>query len=321
MNIKLRHILLVITLVLMAAPQVQGQFKKNRNKGTSKREIRKRQEEANKKSQYNKFNELQPMGHKSSQARIDMIWSYETANTVPIYAGDISLIAPSRFSTYRGVEFGGSIAALPVAPNFYIKKRWKEGGVYVASRHQIYSYAPMLYWAQQLEYPGIFPPNENLPISIGIKNELILSKPFLKDLKCGSVKQPYIIITAAAAFDYGIPIYDTSVEMMERKFFQQRSGVILGGGGFITARLQGDFYIARDLYGTMAIRALFSGGEIGNSIENNGLLRYKLTPRFSLSGGYWLTFGKGSEGPIMPIFDLTYHFGNKQGRQKGLFTR
>lgn len=318
---KLNLFLLIIFLLVVSEVHTDAQFWKKRNKGTSKREIRKRQESANKKSQYNKFNELQPMGHKSSQARIDFIWSYETANTVPLYAGDISLITPSRFSLRRGVEFGGSFAALPVVPNFYIKKKWKEGKLYVASRHQLYSYSPMLYWAQEMEYSSIFPLQADLPVTVAVKNEVIFSKPFLKDLKCGSVKQAYIIITGALAYDYGIPIEKTDFDLMQRKILRQRSGAILGEGGFITARLQGDFYIRQNLFATVAVRGLFASSTVGNSVEQNSLLRYNLTPRFSLSCGYWLSFGKGTETPIMPIIDLTYHFGNKQGRQKGLFGR
>ena len=321
MTKKINYTWLIITVVLFLGTESEAQFWKKRNKGTSKREIRKRQEEANKKSQFNKFNELQPMGHKSSQARIDFIWSYETANTVPLYAGDISLVTPSRFSTNRGFEFGGSISGLPVVPNVYLKKLWKNDKLYIATRHQIYSYAPMLYWAKELEYSSIFPLQSNLPVSIGLKNEIIFSKPFLKDIKCGSVKQAYVIITGALGLDYGIAVEKADVNLMERKFLRQRSGVILGDGGFLSARLQGDFLIFKDLYGTVALRGLFAGSDIGNSIEQNSLLRFKLTPRFSVSAGYWFTFGKGTETAIMPIVDLAYHFGNKQGRQKGLFKR
>ena len=290
-----------------------------RNKRTSKREIRKRQEEANKKSQYNKFNELQPMGQKSSQARIDYIWSYETANTVPLYSGDISIITPSRFSRRKGVEFGTSFLGLPVIPSFYLKKKWTEGKVYFATRHQVYSYSPMLYLAQEMDYLSIFPSQAKLPVTIALKNEFIFSRPFLKSIKCGSVKQPYIIITGAVGYDYGFQVEETDVDLMQRKILKQRSGVILGNDGFLSLRLQGDFYIMQNLYATVAVRGLYSGKDIGNSIEQNSFVRFQITPRFTLSGGYWVTFGEGTGSSIIPLVDLTYHFGNKQGRAKGLF--
>ena len=306
LNYKYSFLLLIIFVTHESA--VLSQNTKRRNKGTSRREIRKRQEEANEKSQYNKFNELQPMGQKSSQARTDFVWSYETANTTPLNAGDVSLVGPSRFCFKRELELGGAIGTLPIAPSFYIKKKWAEGKIYIATRHQVYSYSPMLYWAQQLEYSSVFPLNETVPITIGLKNELILSKPFLKDLNCGSIKQPYIILTGAVGLDYGFSAEKTEVDLMQRKLLRQRSGVILGEGGFITARLQGDFYLLEDLYATVAFRGLFSGSDEGNSVEQNSMLRFKLTPSFSLSGGYWLTLGKGAGSAVISInrFNLSF---------------
>lgn len=311
-----RLILLFVVLVFC-----QYTIAQRRNKGTSKREIRKRQEDANKKSQYNKFNEIQPMGHKSSQMRTDFIWSYETANTVPRYAGDISLLTPSRFSRKSGLEFGASLGGIAVVPAIYLKKRWTEGKLYLATRHQVYSYSPMLYWSKEMEYTSVFPLQQSLPVTVAVKNEIILSKPFLKDLKCGSVKQAYIIITAALAFDYGFAVEKSDVTLMQRKLLKQRSNVILGGGGFWSARLQGDFYLRNNLYATVAVRGLFADAPVGKSVEQNSSLRFKLTPRFSIAAGYWLSLGKGTETPILPLLDLTYHFGNKQGRDKGLFGR
>ncbi|WP_152541697.1 hypothetical protein [Saccharicrinis fermentans] len=172
-----------------------------------------------------------------------------------------------------------------------------------------------------MEYSSIFPLDRNLPISIGVKNELILSKPFLKDIQCGSVEQAYIVVTGAIAYDYGFEVEKTDVEYMQRKLLRQRSNVILGGGGFGSARLQGDFYVRKNLYATVAVRALFSDGSAGNSLEQNSSLRLKISPHFSLMAGYWLTLGKGTETPVLPIVDLTYHFGLKQGREEGLFKR
>ena len=56
-----------------------------------------------------------------------------------------------------------------------------------------------------------------------------------------------------------------------------------------------------------------------NSIEQNSLIRFKLSPRFLLSGGYWMNFGKGDGTMIVPIIDLTYQFGTREIRDKGLF--
>ena len=290
-----------------------------RNKRTSKREIRKRQEEANKKSNYNKFNELIPMGSSVSIARNDYLWSYETANTVPVRGGDVNLIQPSRFCFRKGNEFGTSIASAAIVPMIYYKKRWHDKNIYIATRHQFYSFLPGLNKMHNKGHYQFIPENSSVPEVIALKNELIVSKPFLKDLKCGSVKQPYIILTAAIGYDYGFSISDTDVSMIDYKFMRSRSGVVLGGSGFFSARLQGDLYLTQDLFLTLAVRGLFPNSKFGKSFEQNSLIKYKISPKFSVSAGYWMNFGKGDGTFIVPVLDISYHFGNREIREKGLF--
>ncbi len=309
-------IALIVFIMILLPITLEAQ---RRNKGTSKREIRKRQEDANKKSNYNKFNELVPMGSSASIARNDFIWSYETANTVPLDGGDISLISPSRFSFRRGAEIGTSIGSAALIPMIYYKRRWREDKLYIATRHQMYSFLPGLEIMHNNNHFQFIPENSAIPQVIAIKNEFIVSKPFLKDLKCGSVKQPYIILTAGLSYDYGIKISGTDVKLIDYKFVRSRSGVILGDGGFFSARLQGDFYLNQNLFLTVAARGLFAGNTFGNTIEQNSLVRYKISPKFAVSGGYWMNFGKGDGTMILPVIDLTYYFGTREIREKGLF--
>ncbi len=312
-------IILLFTFIIVVPLKLESQQKNRRNKGTSKREIRKRQEEANKKSDYNKFNELIPMGSSASIARNDYIWSYETANTVPLRGGDISVFSPTRLSYRRGQEIGTSIGSAAFIPMIYFKKRWKEDKIYIATRHQVYSFWPGLQIMKNNNYFQFIPENSEVPQVIAIKNELIVSKPFLKELKCGGVKQPFIIATAGISYDYGIKIKETDVKLIDYKFLRSRNGVILGDAGFLSARIQGDFYLNQNLFLTVAARGLFANKDYGNSVEQNSLIRYKIAPKFSLSGGYWMNFGKGDGTMIVPLVDLTYHFGTREIREKGLF--
>jgi hypothetical protein len=320
MGLQVIRILLLLLLFQSTIELVTAQSRR-RNKRTSKREIRKRQEEANKKSMYNRFNELQPMGFKSFQKRIDFIWSYETANTVPERSGDISLFTPSRFSVKQGTEFGLTLGGIPFVPNLFYKKRWNAKNIYVSTFHEMYSYSPLLHFLRSEGYNQIIPQYSVVPLTGVIKNELMFSKAFLKDIKCGIEKQPYIIITAAVGIDYGIPIKKTDITTLESHFVRQRAGVILGGNGFICSRIQGDFYVIEDMFLTVAFRGIFSTPKYGKAFEQNSFLRYRLSPGFTASAGYWLTFGKGDGWPVLPFLDLTYHFGYKEAREKGLFGR
>ncbi len=312
-------ILLLYTFIFILPFNLESQQKKRRNKGTSKREIRNRQEEANKKSDFNKFNELVPMGSSASIARNDYIWSYETANTVPLGGGDISLVSPTRLSFKKGQEIGTSIGLAAFSPMVYFKKRWYENKIYIATRHQLYSFWPGLKILHNNNNFNFIPENSEIPQVAAIKNELIISKPFLKDLKCGSVKQPFIIISLGIAYDYGFKIKGTDIKLIDYKFLRSRNGALLGDAGFLSARIQGDFYLNQNLFLTVAARGLFANKDYGNSVEQNSLIRYKIAPKFSLSGGYWMNFGKGDGTMIVPLVDLTYHFGTKEIREKGLF--
>ena len=157
--------ILIIALIYTIPLKVESQRKSRRNKGTSKREIRKRQEEANKKSNYNKFNELVPMGSSASISRNDYIWSYETANTVPVNGGDISLFSPTRLSFKKGQEIGTSIGSAAFVPMIYFKRRWKSDKLYIATRHQAYSFYPGLHIMRNNNYFQFIPETSDIPIS------------------------------------------------------------------------------------------------------------------------------------------------------------
>ncbi len=318
--VKSRYIIFFI-IIFTSVNEINAQFWKRLNKGTSRREIRKRQEEANKKSDYNKFNALIPMGGSVSRSRTDYIWSYETANTVPEYSGDISIFSPTRLSIRTGHEFGTSIASLPFIPMVYYKKRWSEGKYYIASRHEAYSFTPGLYFLRSKDKYTFISENSNIPHVIALKNELIISRPFLKELKCGTGKQPFLIVTGAVAYDYGFSLKSTGQGLMDYKFMRTRSGVVLGGGGMFSARIQGDLYLTKGIFLTAALRGLFADSIYGNAIEQNTNIRIGLSPKFTGSIGYWMNFGKGDGTFIVPLIDITYHFGQKEGRQTGLFKR
>ncbi len=311
-----------VFLLFLVIPVANGQTRNKLNKRTSKRQIRKQQERASKESDYNKFNKLIPMGSRTSTARNDFIWSYETANTVSAYGGDISLINPSRFSIRPGFEIGTSIAGLPFVPMVYVKKRWVDEKWMFSTRHQIYSAYPILKSFNHHDNYTAIPEGYEVPQVLALKNELILSKAFLKELKCGGVKQPFLVLTAGLAFDYGFALKDVETVPYDYKFLNPREGVVLGNSGFLQFRVQGDAYLNKNFYLTVAARTLIPmDTDYSFAVEQNSSLRIMLSPKFSTSIGYWLNFGKGEGTFILPMLDLTFHFGQKETREKGLFKK
>ncbi len=311
-----------VLFLFVVIPNVNAQNRNKLNKRTSKRQIRKQHEKASENSDYNKFNELIPMGSRVSTARNDFIWSYETANTVSAYGGDISLVGPSRFSIRPGFEIGTSIAALPFVPMVYAKKRWVNKKWMFSTRHEVYSAYPILNFLHNHDNYSIIPQGYEIPQVLALKNEFILSKAFLKELKCGGVKQPYLIFTAGLAYDYGFALKDVETVPYDYKFLNAREGVVLGNNGFLQFRIQGDVYLNKNFYLTVAARGLIPNDfDYGIAVEQNSSLRIMLSPKFSTSVGYWLNFGKGDGTFIIPVFDLTFHFGDKETREKGLFKK
>ncbi len=291
------------------------------NKRTSRREIRKKQEKANENSDYNKFNKLVPMGSRVSTDRNDFIWSYESANVVPNRGGDISLIGPSRISLLPNLEIGSSLASLPFIPMLFVKKRWKNDQWVISTRHQLYSYYPLLDWLNKRENYKLIPEENTIPQVLALKNEFILSRAFSKELKCGSEKQPFLIATIGIAYDYGFALKETNVVSYNNKFLNPRTGVVLGNNGFFQLRLQGDLYLKNGIYLTVAARGLLSDINYKYTIEQNSSVRFMLSPRFSFNLGYWINLGTGDGDNIVPTIDLTYHFGQRASREKGLFKR
>ncbi len=314
------RILIVLFLISPVFLNLNGQTRKL-NKRTSKREIRKKQEKGNENSDYNKFNKLVPMGSRVSTDRNDFIWSYETANVVPTRGGDISLIGPSRISLRTDLEIGSSLASIPFIPMVFIKKKWKDDEWIVSSRHQLYSYYPLLYWLDKKENYKIIPEGNTIPQVLGIKNELIISRAFNKELNCGGVKQPFLIATLGVGYDYGLAFEGTDSTKVDNKFLIPRTGVVLGNNGFFQLRLQGDLYLNKGMFLTVAARGLLSDIDYEYSIEQNSSVRFMLSPRFSVNLGYWLSLGKGNGDFIVPAIDLTFHFGQRASRDKGLFKR
>lgn len=314
---------LVFSIVLLLIPLcASSQLFKRLNKGTSKRDIRKRQEEADKKSDYNKFNKLQAMGKKSTQKRNDFLWSAETANVVPYKGGDIAIVGTTRYSFTKGIEAGGSLGAMYFAPNLYLKKRWQTGKYYVASKHQLYTYTPLLYFAGNREW-NLLNDYSDIPNVLAMKNELIISRPFLKQLSCGGAKQPFLVITLGVGVDYGYKFNRTNVDslLIDNAFLESRGGVVLGDNGFGTIRLQADYLINTKLYATLAFRGIISDHNFSNAIEHNANIQYHFSPKFSISGGFLAHYSSREGFDIIPLMDLKYHFGLREGRDEGLFDK
>ena len=307
----------IIAFILLCSSAVMEAQRSKLNKGTSKSNRKKLQKEADKKSDYNKFNKLNA---KRVLYNTDYIWTHETAQIAGKGGGDISIFTPSRYSYTDYDEVGASIGGMYFVPNIHWKRKHHEDRDWIiSSMLRFYSYSPFLYFAQDMENTDVFPTDSIVPNSIAMKNELMVSRVYYKALKCGGAKKPHLVLTGGLAVDLAYAWKESNVDTLHNKFMMPRGGMALGNSVLVTARAQADMFLMRNVFVTVAVRGLVSGAPHGTALEQNTSLRVVVAPKFSISAGYWLSTNKGLGTKLMPTVDLTYHIGYKKGLPKGLF--
>jgi hypothetical protein len=317
-------LLLAFLFSVISGSYAQTGKKPKLNKRTSKREIKKRQEEARKKNKdTNAFNPLQPMGSTESLERDDIFWGSETANTVYVRAGNISLLTPSRYGIKQDLEISTVLGFDFWIPNAFIKKRWKNDRLKIATRHGLYSATPGLNWAQKQDLNDYVDSLAEIPFVISLRNEVFFSYAFYHDVGCIQ-RQPFIILTLNLGVDGGIPIGNSTIDEFEHHFLTNRSPALLGQGATGFAKLRLDSKMYDYLYFATSMNFFYGTFTNNFGFENHTSIQTFFTKTFSVSAGFYVSFAdynlKNKAG-ILPFLDISWYFGQKESRQKGLFNK
>jgi len=158
------------------------------------------------------------------------------------------------------------------------------------------------------------------PFVLSFRNQLLLSRPFYDKMDCNP-HQPYLILSAGLALDFGIPLKDGKAYLEDKHLLTPRSASYLGKGWLATFSLRADWEILSYLYGRGELR-VFSGEFTSHlALEQQASVEFFLSRSFSVSGGYLATFGNLGEHrfSLWPFGNLSLYFGKKQGRKRGLF--
>ena len=316
--------LVPVLLFLSVGTCAQTGKKPKLNKRTSKREIKKRQKEAREKNKdTNAFNPLQPMGAKENMERDDIFWGSETANTVYIRAGNISVLTPSRYGIKQDLELSTVLGYDFWVPNLMIKKRWRNKRLKIASRHGVYSTTPGFHWAQNNGFYDYVDSLAEIPVVISLRNEVFVSYAFYRDVHCIQ-QQPFIILTLDLGADAGMPVGSSSLKEFQKHFLTNRSPALTGQGvtGFAKLRVDGKIYDY--LYLSTSMNFYFGKFTGSFGFENHTSVQTFITRNFSVSLGFYVSlanYGFSPESEILPFFDLSLYFGQKESRQKGLFSK
>jgi len=314
--------LIIIGLVFLSAESVAQSSKKFKGKKrTSKREIRKRQQDAFEREEKNAFNPKQPMGSRQNDSRDDLLWHHETANTVYDGAANISLVSPSRYGLKPGLELSSVIPLNYWVPNLFIKKRWQNEKWYVSSKHGFYSATPGLKWANSNGYTSVVDQAEQIPFILSMKNEFLLSRLIMDVDRCGRDK-PYIIFTGGIGVDFGVPFDDSDLKEMEGHLLANRSPAIIGSGYTAYAKGRVDWQVNHLMMLGGGLKYFYGEFSGRDALEHNLELQMLVLPRLSLSVGYVFSYANyvdTKKTAIFPFLDLTLYLGKRQVRQKGLF--
>ena len=321
-----RIYILIAFLLIPAGVYSQSNKKQKLNKGTSKRQIKKRQKQAYERNRdTNAFNPIQPMGSRESKERDDIFWNSESANTVYKSSGNISLSTPSRYGLKQGLELSTVLGYDFFAPNIMLKKRWSNDKIIISSRHGLYSATPGFHWAQNSGHYDYVDSLATIPFVLTVRNEVFFSYALYHDVGCIQ-KQPFIILTLNGGADFGIPFGESTMTELKHHFLTNRSPALTGQGvtGYVKARA--DWKTYDYLYLGTSFNFFF-GNFTGNwAFENRTEMQTFITQSFSLSVGFSFSAGQyeipsKSNVAILPFFDLSWYFGQKESRQKGISSK
>ncbi|WP_291855899.1 hypothetical protein [Marinilabilia sp.] len=317
----IRKLLILIFLGLfLIVGNSEGQIWPFKNRSQAEKateDLNKRRQDA---GQGNLFNPLQTTDPNNTDLRDDHIWAAGSAATSYQKAGNLSLSSASRYGLSQGVELQTWLGLDYWIPNVFVKREISRGDIWVSSLHGAYSAWPGL--NRVSANGGPFPADSlsGVPLTLSIKNQLMVSKPFYDVMDCNP-HQPFLVFTGFLALDYGFAFSEEEIYIEEQHLITPRSRAYTGKGLHGTLGFRGDWRINPALYARGELRSLIGNFPAGVAFEQQSSVEYFPYRNFSVSGGYIV--GLGRVGPRLftfwPFVDISIYFGRKQGRKRGLF--
>jgi len=313
---------ILLFALLLLASSADSQIWPFRGGSSAARATRDLQERQRENSQGNMFNPLQTMGSRAGNQRDDHIWSSESALVNNQRSGNIAITSPSRFGILPKTELQSHLAAFRWVPNLGIKQQLHSGRWKWASRHGIFSPTPGLHWAREMGHAFIIDSITKVPLLLGLRNEIIVSKPFVSSLGC-TEPSPYLILTGAISLDNVLSLTTNNLESINRHFFGARDPSITGNDFLVEARLRVDALLNSRSWIEGGVKLFSNDLATILAIEHHAAINYFLFYNTTISPGYMVSIGHfdNSRFKIIPWIDLTWYFGEKKRPAQGLFRR
>lgn len=319
-----RHICMLMICMSMVQGLFAQQSKGLRGKGGRKEILKRQQEAQQKEAEATPFAPSQKSGTVAAEIRDDMMWPAESGNTVYPKAGNLSVVVPSRYGLTDNLELESYLGLCPWVPNLFVKNKWwSNGRWYLASRHGLYSGTPGYQYYQSKGDSLYARPDDQIPIVLSTKNQLILSRVFRDRMGCRG-NQPWLILSGGVGLDVGFPFGDNDLGETNKHFLANRSMALTGTGYLAHLFVRGDYQISAAwvLAGSFKyFRGDFTGS---NAFEQQFTAEGFISDNISISFGFALSeasYNTSSVIGVAPLVDVCWYFGTKKSRQMGLFNQ
>ncbi len=255
------------------------------------------------------------------------IWTDGTAFTIPHREVEISLFRLSKIGISKKDELSIHPLAAAVLPHLFYKRRWVKfrmfkGNYMLSSRHGVYYPSWALRLTRNLNIFNLLPEDTQIPNSICIQNELILSRFLKEPSHCNAGD---MLITGRIGFKYSFGWGESTPPVIYRSVLYRETFVVhpeiiwyvgLDLDGYLNYVL--NYFVDLDFYSVKLLKYW--------SIESKlGIMGY-LGEHWSAFGGLKLAFSTMSDRNRFLLFPIagvsyTFKYKRKKRRGKGLFRR
>ncbi|MBN2166663.1 MAG: hypothetical protein JW717_10330 [Marinilabiliaceae bacterium] len=324
-TVNITRYILLLVLICSINSLIIGQTNKKfkGTKHTSKRELAKRIREGEEKNQADMpFASVPKTSMQTGMLRDDMIWKSESGNTIYNRAGNISIFEPCRYGVSNGLELQSHVLIDYWVPNLFVKKRWyNKNKWFLSTRHGLYSAYSGLNFAKDRNMTDIIDSGVSVPFVLGVKNELLISRAFIKDYSC-TPNQPSWILNTGIGFDFGVPFETSELNEIEGHFIANRSASMIDNGYFAYIFAGAIIQVNRSILVNASLKYFYGSFSGNHAVEQKTMAEFFLSDFISASVGYKVSiagYQNTSAFGIIPVLDITWYLGKKESREKGLF--
>ncbi len=244
------------------------------------------------------------------------VWTIGTARTVPAGEAEFGLLHPLQIGLTETLEIQTSpLAALSLAPNLTVKKRWYTNEYWmIASRHR-YTMPTMLFRGMtDTGWFNFMPDSLNWPYIFTLGNDALFTRRLGKEL----------LITGRAGFDFAIKTGGDSIPVINHPRLYPRTAVLNNKFVWnIGLDVDGNIYRNHNFSATASFYSIGLGVDDW-AIEHTAYYIYNKSIKFAALIGYKLTYASYPADKrffMIPVIDFIWKINAKPEISHDLFRK